>query len=179
RFAILRYFNVAGADPQARIGEATPDNRHLIKIACETALGLRASMSIHGTDYPTPDGTCIRDYIHVEDLAAAHVAALDYLRRGKPSTICNCGYGHGQSVRAVIDMVKAVTGVDFEVRQGARRAGDPPKLVASNARIRSLFDWQPRHDDLGFIVETAWRWEQILQERCSERLETSNLSRLA
>ncbi|MEZ5935979.1 MAG: UDP-glucose 4-epimerase GalE [Alphaproteobacteria bacterium] len=178
-YAVLRYFNVAGADPEGRIGEVTPDNSHLIKIACETALGLRAAMSINGTDYPTPDGTCIRDYIHVEDLAAAHVAALAHLRRGNPSLICNCGYGHGQSVRAVIDMVKAVTGMDFEVREGPRRPGDPTRLVASNARIRSLFDWQPRHDDLRFIVETAWRWERILQDRCSDGPEAGRLVRSA
>ena len=164
-YAILRYFNVAGADLDGRIGEATPDNNHLVKIACETALGLRDAMSINGTDYPTQDGTCIRDYIHVVDLAAAHVAALDHLRQGRPSTICNCGYGYGLSVRQVIDMVKEVSGADFEVREGPRRPGDPPKLVASNAKIRALLDWRPRHDDLRTIVETAWRWEQTLQDR--------------
>jgi UDP-glucose 4-epimerase len=178
-FAILRYFNVAGADPETQIGEATPDNCHLIKIACETALGLRDAMVINGTDHPTPDGTCIRDYIHVEDLAAAHVAALDHLRRGNPSTIFNCGYGRGHSVRAVIDMAKKVTGVDFEVREGPRRPGDPPRLVASNARIRSLLDWQPRHDDLGFIVDTAWRWEQALRTRALHSREAGSLTRSA
>jgi len=178
-FAILRYFNVAGADPEARIGEATPDNNHLVKIACETALGLRSSMAINGTDYPTEDGTCIRDYIHVDDLAAAHVAALDYLRQGKPSTICNCGYGHGQSVREVIDMVKDVTGVDFEVKEGPRRPGDPPMLVAGNTKIRSLFDWKPRYDDLRFIVETAWRWEQVLAEKRAVKQDGVSLSRSA
>ena len=178
-YAILRYFNVAGADPEGRIGEATPDNNHLIKIACETALERRGAMSINGTDYPTPDGTCIRDYIHVEDLAAAHVAALDHLRQGNASTICNCGYGHGQSVREVIDMVKAVSGVDFEVREGPRRPGDPPELVADNTKIKSVLGWRPRHDDLRFIVETAWRWEQILQERRSIAQETASLGRSA
>ena len=166
--AILRYFNVAGADPEGRIGEATPDNSHLVKAACETALGLRQSMSINGVDYPTEDGTCIRDYIHVVDLAAAHVAALDHLRKGGASTVCNCGYGHGQSVRAVIDMVKEVSGVDFDIREGPRRPGDPSALVASNAKIRSLLGWRPRHDDLRFIVETAWRWEQVLQAQRSD-----------
>jgi UDP-glucose 4-epimerase len=162
-FAILRYFNVAGADPKGRIGEATPDNNHLVKIALETALGLRTSMAINGTDYPTDDGTCIRDYIHVEDLAAAHVAALKHLRSGEPSTVCNCGYGRGHSVREVIDMAKAVTGIDFEVNEGPRRPGDPPALVADNSKIRSLLDWQVRYDDLRSIVETAWRWEQRLK----------------
>ncbi|MDH3659444.1 MAG: UDP-glucose 4-epimerase GalE [Alphaproteobacteria bacterium] len=174
-FAILRYFNVAGADPKGRIGEATPDNSHLVKIACETALGLRAAMSINGTDYPTADGTCIRDYIHVEDLAAAHVAALDHLRQGNPSTICNCGYGHGQSVREVIDMVREISGVDFDILDGPRRAGDPPRLVASNDKIRSLFGWRPRFDDLHLIVETAWRWEQILNEKRSVMKGTTAL----
>ena len=178
-YAILRYFNVAGADPEGRIGEATPDNSHLVKIACETAIGLREAMSINGTDYSTADGTCVRDYIHVEDLAAAHVAALDHLRRGNPSTICNCGYGHGQSVSEVIDMVKDVSGVDFEVREGPRRAGDPPMLIASNAKIRSLFGWQPRFDDLRVIVETAWRWEQILKEKRSVLEATAPLDRSA
>ncbi|MGI9507368.1 MAG: UDP-glucose 4-epimerase GalE [Geminicoccaceae bacterium] len=178
-FAILRYFNVAGADPEANIGEATPDNNHLVKIACETALGLRPSMAINGTDYPTPDGTCIRDYIHVEDLAAAHVAALDHLRRGHSSTICNCGYGHGQSVREVIDMVKGVTGIDFPVKEGPRRPGDPPKLIADTAKINALLDWQPRYGNLRTIVETAWRWEQVLAEQRSLKDETMSLSRSA
>ena len=178
-FAILRYFNVAGADPDANIGEATPDNNHLVKIACETALGLRPSMAINGTDYPTPDGSCIRDYIHVEDLASAHVAALDHLRQGNPSTICNCGYGHGLSVREVIDMVKDVSGVDFAVKEGPRRAGDPPKLVAGTAKIKSVLNWQPRYDDLRTIVETAWRWEQILAKKGTMKEETMSLSRSA
>ncbi|MGI9501156.1 MAG: UDP-glucose 4-epimerase GalE [Geminicoccaceae bacterium] len=178
-FAILRYFNVAGADPGGRIGEATPDNSHLVKIACETALGHRPAMSINGTDYPTADGTCVRDYIHVEDLAIAHVAALDHLRKGNASTICNCGYGHGQSVREVVDMVKEVTGVDFAVREGPRRLGDPPVLVADNAKIRSVLGWQPKYGDLRFIVETAWRWERILEERRSNNQETTPLSRSA
>ncbi len=178
-YAILRYFNVAGADPEGRIGEATPDNSHLVKIACETAFGHREAMSINGTDYPTADGTCIRDFIHVEDLAAAHVAALQHLRKGHASTICNCGYGHGQSVREVIDMVKEVSGVDFEVREGPRRPGDPPKLVADNAKVKDLLDWRPQYDDLRFIVETAWRWEQILpHKRLSDR-GTMSLDRSA
>jgi len=176
-FAILRYFNVAGAHAGGRIGEATPHNSHLVKIACETAIGLRQAMAINGTDYPTADGTCIRDYIHVDDLAAAHVAALHHLRRGNASITCNCGYGHGQSVRDVIDMVKDVSGADFDVKEGPRRPGDPPKLVADNAKIRSLLDWQPRHDDLRFIVETAWQWEQTLKEKRAH--EATALSRSA
>lgn len=178
-FAILRYFNVAGADPDGRIGEATPNNNHLVKIACETAFGHREAMSINGTDYPTADGTCIRDFIHVEDLAAAHVAALEHLREGHASTTCNCGYGRGQSVREVIDMVKEVSGVDFEVREGPRRPGDPPKLVADNTKARELLDWQPRYDDLRLIVETAWRWEQILQEKQKGEPGAMPLSRSA
>ena len=178
-FAILRYFNVAGADPDGRIGEATPDNSHLVKIACETALGLRDAMSINGTDYPTADGTCIRDFIHVTDLARAHVAALDHLRAGRRSTVCNCGYGHGQSVREVIDMVKDVSGVDFTVVEGPRRPGDPPRLVASNAKIAGELGWRPSFDDLRTIVETAWRWERILQDRHPGPEGSAALSRSA
>jgi UDP-glucose 4-epimerase len=164
-YAILRYFNVAGADPKARIGEATPDNSHLIKVACETALGLRPSLRINGIDYPTPDGTCIRDYIHVDDLARAHLDALRHLEDGGSSIILNCGYGHGLSVREVIEMVCRVSGVDLRIEEGPRRAGDPPVLVASNARIRKILGWEARHDDLEFIVRTAWSWEQELQRR--------------
>ncbi len=174
-FAILRYFNVAGADPEGAIGEATPNNSHLVKIACETAFGLRERLHVNGTDYPTADGTCIRDYIHVVDLADAHVAALRHLREGGASAILNCGYGHGHSVREVVDMVKEVSGVDFEVTEGPRRPGDPPRLVASNARIRAAIGWRPRHDDLREIVETAWRWEQILQTRLSDQERRTSL----
>ena len=165
RYAILRYFNVAGADPSGRIGEATPDNSHLVKVACETALGLRPSIRINGTDYPTPDGTCMRDYIHVEDLAAAHLDALHHLSGGGEPVILNCGYGHGFSVREVIDTVRLITGTDFPVVEGERRPGDPPRLVASNERIRKVLGWQPRHDDLATIVRSAWQWEQRLQAR--------------
>jgi UDP-glucose 4-epimerase len=163
RYAILRYFNVAGADPEARIGQATPGSGHLIKVACATALGQRPHMLIHGTDYPTPDGTCVRDYIHVDDLAQAHLDALDYLARGGASTVLNCGYGHGHSVREVIEAVRKASGVDFRVEEGPRRAGDPSALVASNRRIGEVLGWRPRHDDLDYIVRTAWRWEQKLQ----------------
>ena len=120
-------------------------------------------MKINGTDYPTPDGTCIRDYVHVVDLAEAHMAAMDYLRDGGESIIVNCGYGRGFSVRAVIDAVRRQSGVDFPVEIGERRAGDPPILVASNAKIRAELGWRPRHDDLDVIVQTAWAWEQKLQ----------------
>jgi UDP-glucose 4-epimerase len=160
RYAILRYFNVAGADPQGRIGQATPAASHLIKVACEAALGRRPGMHIHGTDYPTPDGTCVRDYIHVDDLARAHLAALAYLEGGGSPAVLNCGYGHGHSVREVIDAVRAVSGVDFTVEEGPRRAGDPAILVAGNRRIRETLGWQPQHDDLALIVRTAWQWEQ-------------------
>ena len=163
RHAILRYFNVAGADPEARIGQATPGSGHLIKVACETALGMRPRMRIHGTDYPTPDGTCVRDYIHVDDLAQAHLVALQHLERGGESTVLNCGYGHGYSVREVIAAVHRVSGVDFPVEEGPRRPGDPSILVASNRKIREVLGWQPRYDDLEFIVGTAWRWERKLQ----------------
>ncbi len=170
-YAILRYFNVAGASSDARIGEATPDNQHIIKIACEAALGIRTGMQINGTDYPTSDGTCVRDYIHVDDLARAHLDALAYLRRGGASTICNCGYGWGHSNREVIEMVKEVSGVDFPLKEGPRRAGDPPHLVASNTKIKALLGWTPRQHDLRHIIETAWKWEQVWQRR---KLELRN-----
>ncbi len=163
-YVILRYFNVAGADPLARIGEATPDNTHLIKVACEAALGQRPGLRINGTDYPTPDGTCIRDYIHVEDLAAAHLDALRHLCAGGASTVLNCGYGHGSSVREVLDTVRRVTGVDLPLSEGPRRPGDPPVLVADASRIRDVLGWRPRYDDLEIIVRTAWAWEQRLPE---------------
>ena len=162
RFAILRYFNVAGADAAARIGEATPDNSHLIKVALETAAGRHPVMQVNGTDYPTPDGTCIRDYVHVDDLASAHVQALDHLADGGDSLIANCGYGRGYSVRQVLDAVERVTGVTLQVRHGERRPGDPAILVADNRRIRERLGWQPRHADLDAIVASSWRFEQAL-----------------
>ena len=163
-YAVLRYFNVAGADADARIGEATPDNSHLIKVACETAFGLRKGMHINGNDYPTLDGTCVRDYVHVDDLAAAHIKAIDHLVKGGSSITVNCGYGHGFSVREVLDKVRKVTGVDFPIDEGPRRPGDPAVLIADASKIRNEFGWQPQHDDLDSIVTTAWRWEQKLQE---------------
>ncbi len=164
-YVALRYFNVAGADPEARIGQETPKATHLIKVACQAALGQRDGVDIFGTDYPTPDGTCIRDYIHVEDLARAHVDALEYLSAGGGSIALNCGYGRGASVREVLNTVHDVTGVDFPVREAARRAGDPPGLVAANERIREVLGWQPRLDDLRTIVGHAWAWEQALARR--------------
>ncbi len=162
---ILRYFNVAGADPKGRSGQATPRATHLIKTAAEAATGRRAGMSIFGTDYATPDGTCIRDYIHVSDLARAHVLALDYLRSGGKGTVINCAYGHGSSVREVIDTVKKISGVDFPVSLDDRRPGDPPEIVATGEKIRSLLGWQPRFDHLDTIVTHALAWEQHLKDR--------------
>lgn len=162
RYVALRYFNVAGADPLARMGQRTPEATHLIKVACQAALGMRDSVSVFGTDYPTPDGTGIRDYIHIEDLASAHLAALRYLENGGEPTRLNVGYGRGGSVREVIAMVKRVSGVDFPVVEGPRRPGDPAMLVARADRIRQTLDWQPRFDDLETIVADAWRWEQKL-----------------
>lgn len=165
KYVALRYFNVAGADPLARIGQRTPEATHLIKIACQTALGQRQQAAIYGTDYPTPDGTGIRDYIHIEDLAAAHLAALGYLDRGGESTAINVGYGQGSSVREVLAMVKQVSGVDFTVVEEGRRPGDPACLVARAEKIKQLTDWQPRFNSLKTIVEDAWRWESKLAKR--------------
>jgi UDP-glucose 4-epimerase len=165
RHAILRYFNVAGADPLGRAGQSTRGATHLIKVAIETALGLRPALKVFGTDYPTPDGTCIRDYIHVSDLIAAHCAALAYLRAGGASTTLNCGYGRGFSVLEVIESVKRVCGVDFKVAPAGRRAGDPAALVAACERIRATLDWQPRFNDLQTIISDALAWERKLSER--------------
>jgi UDP-glucose 4-epimerase len=162
--AVLRYFNVAGASASGLIGEATPDNVHLLKIACETGLGLRDRMRINGADYATPDGTCIRDYIHVEDLADAHVAALARLLEAPARLVLNCGYGHGYSVREILEVFRRVTGVDLDPEVGPRRAGDPAELVADNRRILDELDWCPRRDDLERIVSSAWHWEQRWQE---------------
>jgi len=161
-YVALRYFNVAGADPRARMGQRTPEATHLIKVACQAALGLRDKVAIYGTDYPTPDGTGIRDYIHIEDLAAAHISALVHLEDGGGSTVLNVGYGRGASVREVLAMVKEVTGVDFPVVEAERRPGDPAMLVARAGRIRSELSWEPRFADLRTIVEDAWRWERKL-----------------
>jgi UDP-glucose 4-epimerase len=162
RYVALRYFNVAGSDPGGRIGQATPKATLLTKVACEVAVGKREYVSIFGTDYATPDGTGVRDYIHVEDLADAHLKALAYLRRGGESTTLNCGYGRGYSVRDVIGMVEAVAGHPLAKREAPRRPGDPPSLVARAARIRAELGWQPRYDDLNKIVSTALAWERKL-----------------
>lgn len=165
KYVALRYFNVAGADPLARIGQRTPEATHLIKIACQTALGQRPEAAIYGTDYPTPDGTGVRDYIHIEDLASAHLAALAYLDNGGNSTFMNVGYGRGSSVREVMAMVKEVSGVDFSVVEADRRPGDPAALVAKAELIGRLTGWKPCRDSLRTIVEDAWRWESKLARR--------------
>ncbi|WP_199099433.1 UDP-glucose 4-epimerase GalE [Dyella sp. ASV21] len=165
RHVILRYFNVAGCDPLGRIGHSAPHATLLIKAACEHAVGKCESLCIYGTDYNTPDGTGIRDYIHVEDLAAAHLRALDHLRRGGSSLTLNCGYGHGYSVREVIDSVTRVSGRALNVVERPRRAGDLAMLIAQSARLQEVLDWHPQYDDLDFIVTTAFRWEQKMVER--------------
>lgn len=159
-FVALRYFNVAGADPKGRSGQSTPKATHLIKVACETALGKRSQMEVFGTDYPTPDGTCVRDYIHVKDLARAHMSALAHLRKGGQSNIFNCGYSKGFSVHEVIAAVKRVSRRDFNVKLSPRRPGDPAAIVAASAKIRSELGWNPEHDDLDTIVAQALAWEK-------------------
>jgi UDP-glucose 4-epimerase len=165
RYVALRYFNVAGADPRGRSGQSTANATHLIKVAAQTALGDRPYMEVFGTDYPTPDGSCVRDYIQVSDLAEAHMVALSHLRGGGESLTLNCGYGRGYSVLEVIDVVKRTSGVDFEVRYSPRRAGDPAQIVAKADRIRAELGWQPRHDNLNEIVEQALSWEKSLKRR--------------
>ena len=165
RHTILRYFNVAGADPRGRIGQSTKNATLLVKVACETALGRRGHMPIHGTDYPTADGTCVRDYIHVEDLADAHILALRSLEEGADSDTFNCGYGRGYSVREVIAAVERAAGVPIDAREAPRRAGDPPRLVADASRIREALGWTPRFDDLDEIARTSLAWERISSER--------------
>ena len=162
KYISLRYFNVAGADPAGRSGQSTPKATHLIKVACETAIGKRPKLEVFGTDYPTSDGTCIRDYIHVSDLVAAHLDALGHLRGGSDNLTLNCGYGRGYSVLEVIETVKRVSGVDFPVVHGPRRAGDPAAIVARADRIRAALGWRPRLDDLPTIVEHALAWERRL-----------------
>lgn len=164
RYVILRYFNVAGSDPGGRIGQSTINGTLLTKVACEVAVGKRPHVSIFGTDYPTPDGTGVRDYIHVEDLADAHVKALDYLRKAGPSATLNCGYGHGYSVREVISMVDRLNGRPLKKIEAPRRAGDPPALVAQAQRIRQVLNWSPRHDNLEAIVRSQLEWERRLQK---------------
>ncbi|MEM7543369.1 MAG: UDP-glucose 4-epimerase GalE [Pseudomonadota bacterium] len=160
--AILRYFNVAGADPEGEIGQTTAEATLLIKVACEAALGLRDDIKIFGTDFPTRDGTGVRDYIHVVDLATAHLAALDYLESGGSSITVNCGYGHGFSVREVLDVVAEVHGKALNVVETSRRPGDPAELIADNALLRSQFNWQPAYDDLKAIVRTTYDWQAAI-----------------
>jgi UDP-glucose 4-epimerase len=170
RYVSLRYFNVAGADPASRIGQDYANPTHLITRTLKTALGVYPKLQVFGTDYPTRDGTCVRDYIHVADLAQAHLDALRYLADGRPSAIFNCGYGHGFSVRDVVARARAVTGLDFTVEESARREGDPAELVAGCAKIRRELGWQPRYDDLDVILRTAWEWEKKLVARNAKRV---------
>ncbi len=165
RYAILRYFNVAGADPRGRAGQCTPTATHLMKVACEVALGRRPVMSVFGDDYDTSDGTCIRDYIHVADLAAAHILALKYLRSNGAATIFNCGYGRGYSVREVLKAVEAAAGCRLHTIVRPRRAGDPPALIAKADRIKKILDWRPSYDDLDEVVRSALAWERIAKSR--------------
>jgi UDP-glucose 4-epimerase len=163
RHVALRYFNVAGSDPAGRIGQSTRAATLLVKVACEAAVGKRTHLSVFGTDYPTPDGTGVRDYIHVEDLAGAHLNALDYLRGGGRSLTANCGYGHGYSVREVLSSVEKIAGLKLNIKEEPRRAGDPPSLVAKCDKVRSVLGWQPKLDDIDTIVRTSLEWEKRLQ----------------
>jgi UDP-glucose 4-epimerase len=165
RFVILRYFNVAGSDPEGRIGQSTPGATLLMKVAAEHAVGKRDALYIFGTDYPTPDGTGIRDYIHVEDLADAHLKAIDYLRDNGASQILNCGYGHGYSVREVLETVQSVHGSPLNIIEQERRAGDPPALIAGADRVREVLGWTPRYDNLEEIARSSLNWERKLAEK--------------
>ena len=165
RYVVLRYFNVCGADPKGRTGQSTANATHLLKTAVQTALGMRKGMEVFGTDYPTPDGSCLRDYIQVSDLIGAHRDALRHLRSGGDSITCNVGYQRGYSVLEMIDVVKKVSGVDFAVKLSGRRAGDPAAIIAGNARVRSVLGWVPKHDHLPSIVQQALDWERRLHNR--------------
>ena len=165
RYVALRYFNVAGADPKGRLGQSTPNATHLIKRGVQTALGRYPSMDVFGEDYPTRDGTCVRDYIQVSDLIDAHLAALRYLRAGGAAIVFNCGYGHGATVKEVIEVVKRVSGIDFRVNKVGRRAGDPAAIVARADRVREVLGWRPQRDDLDAIVLQALEWERRLHNR--------------
>jgi len=164
-YVALRYFNVAGCDPTGTIGQSTPKATLLVKVACEAATGRRPGVSIYGTDFPTPDGTGLRDYIHVEDLATAHLDALKYLRGGGKSTVLNCGYGHGYSVREVLAAVERANGEKLTIAEEPRRAGDPPELIAVANRVREVLGWSPQYDNLDTIVKTALEWERKIAAR--------------
>ena len=164
KFVSLRYFNAAGADPEGRLGEMHEPETHLIPNILLFLLRKKENFELFGTDFSTPDGTAVRDYIHVEDLAAAHLKALDYLRAGGESTTLNCGYGHGYSVREVLEMVEKVNGRPLNIEEAPRRAGDPPTLIAGADRIRSELDWEPRYDDLEAIVRSSLNWERKLAQ---------------
>ncbi|NUQ19099.1 MAG: UDP-glucose 4-epimerase GalE [Sphingomonas sp.] len=167
-FGALRYFNVAGADPQGRTGQIGRGSTHLIKIAAEAAVGKRDHVAVFGTDYPTPDGTCVRDYVHVSDLADAHVAALEWLvEHPGENLVMNCGYGQGLSVLEVLDAVDRINGVPVRRVMAGRRAGDPPELVAANSRLLATLDWRPKHADIDRIVGDALQWERTLLDRAS------------
>lgn len=166
KYVALRYFNVAGSDPESRIGQNTPNATLLIKVAVEVAIGKRPGISIFGTDYPTPDGTGIRDYIHVEDLASAHLKALEYLRKPESDSITlNCGYGHGFSVREVLDTVQKINGAPIQITEEPRRAGDPPELIANASKVRQILDWKPEYDNLEMIVQSSLDWEKKLNSQ--------------
>jgi UDP-glucose 4-epimerase len=165
RYVSLRYFNVAGADPEGKIGQAYEDATHLITRAVKTAKGEFPGLQIFGTDYPTPDGTCVRDYIHVNDLSEAHILALECPVRQDLSAVFNLGYGHGYSVREVVRAAKKVTGIDFPVEETGRREGDPPSLIADSSKAKSILGWQPRYDNLEFIIKTAWEWEKAMSKK--------------
>jgi UDP-glucose 4-epimerase len=165
RYVSLRYFNVAGADPEGKIGQAYKDATHLITRAVKTAKGEFPGLQIFGTDYPTPDGTCIRDYIHVNDLSEAHILALECPVPQDRSAVFNLGYGHGYSVQEVVQAAKKVTGIDFPVEETGRREGDPPSLIADSSKAKSILGWQPRHDNIEFIIKTAWEWEKAMSRK--------------
>jgi UDP-glucose 4-epimerase len=160
RYVALRYFNVSGADPDGRIGQSFPGATHLIKVACETACGKRDHIKVFGTDYPTEDGTCVRDFIHVSDLADAHVNALEYLSNGGKSDILNCGYGHGFSVKEVLNNVIKITGVNIRIEETPRREGDPASVTSKAEKIRRVLGWKPKYDDIGLIIKSAYEWEK-------------------
>jgi len=164
-FGALRYFNVAGADAKGRAGQSTKNTTHLIKVALQVALGQRTHIDVYGTNYDTPDGTCLRDYIHISDLINAHVLMLKHLRKGEKSTIMNCGYGQGYSVNEVINVAKNVSGVDFDVHYVDKRAGDPAAVVANSQKLKTTLNWQPKHDNLEQIISSAYAWEKYLMLR--------------